>query len=211
MAADKRRIFLIRHGETEFNRLGVFRGRYEVDLNSGGRKQAGEIAHALESESIGFLLTSPLGRATETADIIAAVLGIDYRVDEAFNNIDLGSWQGVPKHLVMRDYSDLWRRWITEPEEMRIPNGETVEEVRERAFRRLEEIVDEPGGNFGIVTHRSVLKGLAASILNVPAPWFWKFYMDNAAYSVFEYDAAGFVLTSWNSNSHLSEKVKEVF
>jgi broad specificity phosphatase PhoE len=211
MPADKRRIFLIRHGETEFNRLGVFRGRYEVDLNDRGRRQAGEIAQVLKPEKIGFLLASPLGRATETAGIIAGVLGIDYRVDEAFNNIDLGSWQGVPKDRVMRDYPDLWRRWISEPEQMRLPNGETVQEVRGRAFRRLGELVNEEGGSFAVVTHRSVLKGLAAAILNVPAPWFWKFYMDNAAYSVFEYDASGFVLTSWNSNAHLSEKVKEIF
>jgi broad specificity phosphatase PhoE len=211
MGASKRRIFLIRHGETEFNRLGVFRGRYEVDLNDAGRRQAGEIAQALQSENIDFLIASPLGRATETAAIIAGELEIQYRVDGAFNNINLGLWQGVPKDRVMRDYPDLWRSWITEPEEMRVPDGETVEEVRARAFRRLKEVVSEAGGNFGVVTHRSVLKSLAASILNVPVPWFWKFYMDNAAYSVFEYDASGFVLTSWNSNAHLSEKVKEVF
>ena len=211
MGVSKQRIFLIRHGETEFNRLGVFRGRYEVDLNDAGRRQAGEIAQALKDEKIDFLLSSPLVRATETAAIIARELGIEYEVDEAFNNIDLGSWQGVPKDRVMKDYPDLWRRWNTEPEEMRVPNGETVEEVRERGFRRLEEIVKEGGGDFGVVTHRSVLKGLAASILNVPPPWFWKFYIDNAAYSVFEHDASGFVLTGWNTNAHLSEKAREVF
>jgi len=211
MGVSKRRIFLIRHGETEFNRLGVFRGRYEVDLNDAGRRQAGEIAQALKGERIEFLLSSPLVRATETAAIVASGLGIEYEVDEAFNNINLGSWQGVSKDRVMKDYPDLWRRWNTEPEEMRVPDGETVEEVRERGFRRLEEIVKKDGGDFGVVTHRSVLKGLAASILNVPPPWFWKFYMDNAAYSVFEHDASGFILTGWNSNTHLSEKVREVF
>jgi len=211
MGIGKRRIFLIRHGETEFNRLGVFRGRYEVDLNDVGRRQAGEIARALKGENIDFLLASPLVRATETAAVIARRLGTEYTVDEAFNNIDLGSWQGVPKDRVMSEYPDLWRRWITEPEEMRVPEGETVEEVRERGFRRLCEIIDEGDGNFAVVSHRSVLKGLAASILNVPVPWFWKFYIDNAAYSVFEHDASGFVLTSWNSNAHLSEKVKEAF
>jgi broad specificity phosphatase PhoE len=211
MAEDKRRIFLIRHGETEFNRLGVFRGRYEVDLNDVGRRQAGEIAEALKSEGIDFLLASPLRRAMETAGIIAEALGVACGVDEAFNNINLGSWQGVPKADVMRDYPELWRQWVSEPEELRVPNGETVDEVRARAFRRLEALMEEDTGDFGIVTHRSVLKGLAAAILGVPAPWFWKFYMDNAAYSIFEHTASGCVLTCWNSNAHLSEKVQEVF
>jgi broad specificity phosphatase PhoE len=211
MGVSRKRIFLVRHGETEFNRLGVFRGRFEVDLNDAGRRQAGEIALALKGEKMDFLLASPLVRATETAALIAGELGIEYTVDQAFNNIDLGQWQGVPKERVMREYPDLWKRWVAEPEGMRVPDGETVVEVRERAFERLEEIVTKESGNFGVVTHRSVLKGLAAAILNVPVPWFWKFYMDNAAYSVFEHDTSGFVLTSWNSNAHLSGKVRETF
>jgi broad specificity phosphatase PhoE len=211
MAGTRQRIFLIRHGETEFNRLGVFRGRYEVDLNDRGRMQAEEIGRALGREDLGFLLASPLGRARETAGIIAGKLGIQYRVDEAFNNIDLGSWQGVPKEEIKRDYPELWKRWTTAPEHLRIPGGETVEEVRQRASARLEQLVGGGTESFGIVTHRSVLKGVAASLLSVPAPWFWKFYMDNAAYSVFEYDESGFVLTSWNSNAHLTEKVTETF
>jgi broad specificity phosphatase PhoE len=211
MATSIKRIFLIRHGETEFNRMGVFRGRYEVGLNDRGRKQAGEIGESLKGQGLAFLLSSPLGRATETAGIVAGLLGIGYRVDEAFNNINLGSWQGVPKKRIREDYPDLWKLWTTEPEKLRVPGGETVEEVRERAFRRLDDLIGREERNFGIVTHRSVLKGLAASMLNVPVPWFWKFYMDNAAYSVFEHDESGYILTNWNSNAHLSGKVKEEF
>jgi broad specificity phosphatase PhoE len=211
MATGKHRVFIIRHGETEFNRLGVFRGRFEVDLNDRGRKQAAEIGRALKDASLGFLLTSPLGRAVETARIIAQELSIEYSVDEAFNNIDLGIWQGLPKEKVKREYPDMWNRWQQEPEDLRIPGGETVEEVRLRSFKRLLEIAGREEGNFGIVTHRSVLKGLAASILRVPAPYFWKFYIDNAAYSVFEHDDSGFALINWNSNAHLTEKVVEVF
>ena len=64
---------------------------------------------------------------------------------------------------------------------------------------------------FGFVTHRSVIKGLAASMLGVAAPYFWKFYIDNAAYSVFENDGTRFVLLSWNNNTHLTRRVIETF
>jgi broad specificity phosphatase PhoE len=211
MDSGKQTIFLIRHGETEFNRLGVFRGRYEVDLNDRGRRQAEDAGSSLKGRGITFILTSPLERARETAAIIAGIIGVDYKVDEAFNNIHLGIWQGVAKDRVKEQYPDLWRKWTTAPEELRVPGAETVEEVRKRSFSRLEELTGSDGASFGIVTHRSVLKGLAASILNVPAPWFWKFYIDNAAYSVFEHDNSGFVLTSWNSNAHLTEAVQEAF
>jgi broad specificity phosphatase PhoE len=211
MAIVKQKVFLIRHGETEFNRLGVFRGRFEVDLNERGRKQAGEIGKALRGEGIGFLLASPLGRAVETARIVATELGIECRTDAAFNNIALGDWQGVGKKSIERDFPEMWKTWTTEPENLRIPGGETLEEVRARSYKRLLEIVGEVDESFGIVTHRSVIKTLAASILGVAAPYFWKFYIDNAAYSVFEYSGSDFTLLSWNNNSHLTDRVTEFF
>ena len=104
MAAKKQRIYLIRHGETEFNRLGIFRGRYEVELNDNGRCQAGETGRALKDEDISFILSGPLGRTTETARIVAGEIGVDYRIDEAFNNIALGKWQGLEKEKVKREF-----------------------------------------------------------------------------------------------------------
>jgi broad specificity phosphatase PhoE len=208
-----KRIYLVRHGETEFNRLGVFRGRYEVDLNERGRKQAEEIAGALAAEGIGALYAGPLSRTRETAEIIARRLGLECATDEGFNNIRLGEWQGVPKETVRRDYPDAWRQWQTAPEHLLVPGGETVEDVKRRAYARIKAILAAPASKpvIAIVTHRSVMKVLAAAFLNVPAPYFWKFYVDNAAYCVFDYGEAGFSLINWNVTHHLSERVTEVW
>ncbi len=211
MAAKKQRIYLIRHGETEFNRLGIFRGRYEVDLNDNGRSQAGETGRALKNEDIDFILTGPLGRTMETARIVAGEIGVDCRVDEAFNNIALGKWQGVEKEKVKREFPEMWKIWISDAENLKLPGGESVDEVRQRATRRLLEVVAQEEASFAVVTHRSVIKGLAASLLGVAAPYFWKFYIDNAAYSVFENDGIRFVLLSWNNNTHLTSGVTETF
>jgi broad specificity phosphatase PhoE len=211
MSDNERRVFLIRHGETEFNRLGIFRGRFEVELNDRGRKQAREIGEALRHEGIEFLLHGPLGRAAETAIIISEILGVRHEVDDAFDNISLGKWQGVPKKEVQRDYPHEWKIWTTEPEKLVIPGGETVEQVRQRAFAGLMRVLRGTEATFAVVTHRSVIKTLAASVLDAAPPYFWKFYIDNAAYSVFGYGPSGFSLISWNNNSHLSEKVAEVF
>jgi broad specificity phosphatase PhoE len=211
MASGSTRIYLVRHGETEFNRMGVFRGRFDVDLNEVGLKQARETGDALVGEGIELILSSPLKRAAVTARTISKALGIGYEVDEAFNNINLGTWQGVPKKKVMEEYPDEWRQWTTEPEHLVVPGGESVEDVKARASARLLDIVTARQGAVAIVTHRSVIKVLAAFMLNVPPPYFWKFYTDNAAYCVFEYSDGAFTLISWNVNFHLSEKVKEVF
>lgn len=211
MATGNTRIYLIRHGETEFNRLGVFRGRLEVDLNEVGLKQAGETGRALVGQGIESVLTSPLKRAVVTARTISEILGIEYEIEEAFNNINLGSWQGIPKKKVEKDYPEEWKKWTTEPEHLVVPGGESVEDVKRRASARLREIVQARQGVFALVTHRSVIKVLAAYMLDVSPPYFWKFYVDNAAYSVFEYSGREFTLLNWNTTSHLSEKVKEVF
>ncbi len=211
MATGNTRIYLIRHGETEFNRLGVFRGRLEVDLNEVGLKQAGETGRALVGQGIESVLTSPLKRAVVTARTISEILGIEYEIEEAFNNVNLGSWQGIPKKKVEKDYPEEWKKWTTEPEHLVVPGGESVEDVKRRASARLREIVEARQGVFALVTHRSVIKVLAAYMLDVSPPYFWKFYVDNAAYSVFEYSGREFTLLNWNTTSHLSEKVKEVF
>jgi probable phosphoglycerate mutase len=208
-----KRIYLVRHGETEFNRLGVFRGRFEVDLNERGRKQAGEIAEALAGEGIRALYAGPLRRARETAEIIGRRLGLAAQADEGFNNILLGEWQGVPKDAIKRDCPEGWRRWQTAPESLLVPGGETVEDLKRRAFARLQAILADPQSSpvFAVVTHRSVMKALASALLGVPAPYFWKFYVDNAAYSVFQHDQAGFSLLAWNVTGHLSERVTEIW
>jgi len=211
MAAATTRCFLVRHGETEFNRLGVFRGRYEVDLNDAGRDQAREIGLALRGQGIETILAGPLSRAVETASIVGEVLGLKPEVDEAFNNIALGKWQGVAKDKIKEEFPEMWCLWTTEPEKLIIPGGETIAQVQERSFRGLKRVIRERGGTFAIVTHRSVIKTLAAAMLDVPAPYFWRFYIDNAAYSVFEHGESGFTLITWNNNAHLSRKVTEVF
>jgi broad specificity phosphatase PhoE len=206
-------IYLIRHGETEFNRLGIFRGRYEVELNERGRKQAEEIAGALAAEGIGALYAGPLARTRETAEIIGRRLGLECTVDEGFNNILLGKWQGVPKETIKRDYPEAWKQWQTAPENLVVPGGESVEDVKRRACARIEGILADPASKpvIAIVTHRSVMKVLAAAFLGAAAPYFWKFYVDNAAYSVFEHGEGGFSLINWNVTHHLSERVTEVW
>ncbi len=211
MASESTRIYLVRHGETEFNRRGVFRGRFDVELNEVGLRQAEETGHALAGERIEFILASPLKRAVATAEAISRIIGVGYETADAFNNIDLGSWQGVPKKKVMEEFPEEWRRWTTEPEHLVVPGGESVEHVKQRASAGLMEALNSRRGTFAVVTHRSVIKVLAAFMLDVRPPYFWKFYTDNAAYCVFEYAGDGFTLLSWNVSSHLSEKVREVF
>ena len=203
-------IVLVRHGETESNRLGVFRGRLDVPLNDRGVRQAEGLAAALASERLAAVYSSPLRRALDTARVVAAPHGLEPVLDEAFNNIDLGVWQGKEKTLIERDEPDRWRLWTTEPDRLVLPGGESLASVRERSAQRTLELVAlHEGDRFAVVTHRSVLKVLGGALLGLREGYFWRFYLDNAGYSVFGHENGQFVLLKWNESCHVRERVFE--
>jgi len=203
-------IVMVRHGETELNREGIFRGRLDVALNDRGRSQAERAAAALADSPLAAVYSSPLRRALDTARPIAARHGLSPVADPALDNIDLGAWQGRKKTEVERDEPDLWRLWIHAPERLAIPGGETLAAVRDRAVARTRELSNlHEGGRFAIVSHRSVLKLVTGALLGLNVDAFWRFYLDNAAYSVIGRSDGVYTLLRWNENCHLDERVIE--
>ena len=93
-------LVLVRHGETELNTAGVFRGRKDVPLNARGIEQAAGVADALADPPVTAVYSSPMVRALDTARAIASKHGLEPVLDDAFNNIDLGEWQGGWKEKV---------------------------------------------------------------------------------------------------------------
>jgi broad specificity phosphatase PhoE len=203
-------IILVRHGETESNRRGLFRGRLDVPLNARGREQAEAVAGALAGDPVAAVFTSPLVRAVDTADAIARKHGIEPITDVSFDNIDLGRWQGLEKARVEREEPELWHLWMTDPDRWSVPGAESLAAVRDRALARTLALVAEyAGGRLVIVSHRSVLKLLGGALLGMETGYFWSLYLDNAGYSVIGHGEGGFVLLKWNEACHLRERVVE--
>jgi broad specificity phosphatase PhoE len=205
-------IVIIRHGETALNTRGVFRGREDVPLNERGERQATALAEALSEEPLSAVFSSPLARALDTARAVAAMHDLTPKIDEAFNNIDLGEWQAREKEEVRREEPEQWRLWTHDPDSLRIPGGEALAQVRERSYRRTLELVREyEGRRVAVVSHRSVAKLLSGALLGLTSGYFWKFYLDNAAYSVFGFDEDRVVLLKWNESCHLEDRTVEQF
>lgn len=201
-------ILLIRHGETQANRDGVFRGRGEVPLSPAGLKQAGELRARLAAAGVQRIFSSPLCRAAQTA--AACFPGREIELEERINNLDLGRWAGRRKKEIAAAEPEMWRRWLEEPERMTFPGGESLAALKERtrAFNRLLAGVGEE--RLAVVSHRSVLKALLAEALGLGEKWFWKFHLDNASVSTLLHDASrGFLLAGLNDTAHLSGFVLE--
>jgi broad specificity phosphatase PhoE len=201
-------IYLIRHGETQANREGVFRGRGEVPLSPAGLKQAGELGAYFADLKIQRVFSSPLRRAAQTAAICFP--GLPLELQDLVNNVDLGRWAGRKKKEIACEEPDLWRRWLEEPERMSFPGGESLAAVKARARRFNELLAGLADERVAVVTHRSVLKATLAEALGLGKKWFWKFHLDNASVTVLWHDPVrGFVLAKLNGTEHLSGTIFE--
>ncbi|MBN1161378.1 MAG: histidine phosphatase family protein [Dehalococcoidales bacterium] len=197
-------IILVRHGETEYNASETFRGRADVPLNEIGLKQARLLAEYLSSEKIDVVYSSPLKRAARTAGIIAAPHALEVNVVENLNDIDCGQWQGLPLKEVQESYEDIYQDWLDTPEQVRLPGGESLEDVRSRALPFVQDAVMRCGeGKIVFVSHRAVNKVLICALLRLDNSSFWSFKMDTAAITRFTFNGDRVVLTSHNDTSYL--------
>jgi alpha-ribazole phosphatase len=163
------KVFLVRHGETNWNLEMRFQGRGNISLNETGRNQARLLSRRLSNEKFSEVFSSPLLRARETAEIIAAVHGLTPRLVDGLREIFFGDWEGkIYTEMDEKDRNavDLW---MLNPETGTIPGGESFEQFRERTLRSYEELLStDHERNFLIVTHAGAIKVLVAGILDIP-------------------------------------------
>ena len=176
MASPPTTVLLIRHGRTRANREGIFRGRMDVPLDERGKEQAAATGRHLADRPLDAVYSSPLVRARDTARAVARPHGLAPRIEEAFDNLELGPWTGRRRAEVAEEDPENWRIWIECPEELDLPGAETLDQVAERSSRRLDELVAAHAGEtLAVVAHRAVIKPLLARILRLERPWFWRF------------------------------------
>lgn len=204
-------IILVRHGECEGNIKGMFRGRADFPLNKRGIIQAQDLARELKSFSVKYIYSSPLYRARKTAEAIGQQCGVEIKIEESFNNIELGSWEGRYKKEISQEYPKEWELWINNPEELRVTDMETLYDVQKRAKACLDKLVlEHKGETLAVITHRAVLKPLIAACLNIASPYFWKIHLDTASYSLLSYkNGRGYCLIQSNQTKHLKEYITE--
>jgi len=135
------RILLIRHGETEWNRIHRFQGRSDLSLNQKGRKQAHALARSLEEETLTAIHSSPLARAMETANLIRELHpSVPLFEEDGFLEMDLGEFEGMEAKYWAEQYPDFLKAWLEKPGSVSMPGGESLQEVQDRALDALERI-----------------------------------------------------------------------
>lgn len=200
-------VLLIRHGETDANRNGVFQGQAGAGLNLKGREQARRLAERLVATDcrIDYLYTSDLQRAAETADIIGAYLNKTPLPDAGLREIYLGTWQGLSKAQVSDLYPEQVAAWLR-GEDVRRGGGENYADLQVRMTTTLRRLVERhPGATLGVVSHGAAIKLFIAGVLGITTDYLPYFHVVfNTGVSVLRFSDQGrWDLMLWNDSRHL--------
>ena len=205
------RIILVRHGETDWNKQEIFRGRMDINLNQNGIKQAQAIGEELKEQKLNAVYSSPLSRAQATARIIADYHELNVNVDPGFIDMNYGKWQGISHEDVKAQYPEMYALWQEQPHLVKFPDGESLDDVRHRAMNALEQIISRhKNDTVVIVAHRVVNKVMLCAVLGLDTSHFWLIRQDTCCINIFENSPMGYVIFHLNDICHLKHLKKDI-
>jgi probable phosphoglycerate mutase len=186
----ERRIWLVRHGETEWSKSGQHTGRTNIALTPNGERQAKALGKLLAGKKFALVLASPMGRAQTTARLA----GIDqFEVTEDLHEWNYGIYEGITTKAV-RQKQPNWSIWETP-----IPDGETVEQVGERA-RRLIARMEKVKGDVACFAHGHILRILGACWMGLAPIYGRNLGLSTATLSILGYERETRVIEVWNQS-----------
>jgi broad specificity phosphatase PhoE len=174
---------LMRHGETSWNRQGRVMGRNPVELNSHGRAQVAALLDFIRAFRPTLIVTSPLVRARQSAEIIADGLGgVPIREDRQIAEVQYGRWEGMTYEDLIVDEDYL--RYREEPILSSTPGGESIGEVQARGVEAvMRTLEDNPGQRVLFVSHGDIIRTILCHFLAMELRHFRRIRVDNAALS----------------------------
>ncbi|MBO8137466.1 MAG: alpha-ribazole phosphatase [Desulfotomaculum sp.] len=179
------RLFLVRHGETEWNAANKFQGHTDVSLSDVGREQAERLALNLQKFNISAVYASDLSRARETAEIITSNLNIPVICREELREINFGDWEGLTVEEIKHRYEDVVKKWWKDPSNTRIPGGEILSDLVNRVVDSIIKIINQhPGENVLVVTHGGVVRSIICYVLGISINEYWRLQMKNCSLTI---------------------------
>lgn len=202
-------LVFVRHGQTEGNAAGRWEGWREGTLTPLGRAQAGALARRLADEfgrhGIAAIYTSPLRRAGETAQIVAAALGLEPVGVEGLKEINFGMLDGITLEEMEAQHPQLFARWKDRQDvQFQWPGGERRIDLFRRAARACDEILSQHSADCVVlVTHGGTLRACLAHLLPEQMGNWWGYTLDNCGLTRVRVDGEGARLLVLNDGAHL--------
>jgi broad specificity phosphatase PhoE len=162
------------------------------------------VARRLSSWHIDGVYSSPLARALQTAEPVAATCRRSVSLLEGITDVDYGSWAGLSPEEAAAQYPELFETWVENPQLIHFPGGESLEQVESRALAALEEVCSaHRGKSIAMVSHVVVNRVLICGALGLGSRFFWRIAQDNAAVSALDFIDGEYRLQLLNDTCHL--------
>lgn len=205
------RIILLRHGETLWNLEGRFQGQEDTELSERGLDQGRAAAQALKDIPIDAAVSSPLKRSFLTCKMAADLHGIPVTADPRLTEISHGKWEGIRAEEIIRRYPEEFELWHTHPEQIQMPGGESLEDVRKRVRAAFDEYTRTYDGKVLLIAaHDAVNKAILCDLMGLDMSHFWQIKQDNCCINVVEHDKGTWRFVTMNSTSHLGYLVSGI-
>jgi broad specificity phosphatase PhoE len=199
------RFFLLRHGQTVWNKETRFRGRKDVPLSDQGRLEAEALAEALAAEKIDACYASPLSRSMETLRPLAARLGREVVPLPEVVDLDFGEWEGWSLAEAEERRPELFAFWKQSPHLVTFPGGENLAQAQARSMRAISRLARaHPDQTVAVCSHRVICKLIVLGLLGLTPERFWAIRQDTACVNRFEYDPPTAILITLNETHHLN-------
>ena len=200
------KFYLLRHGETDWNKLGKFQGLTDVSLNQRGLSQARDSALAALQWEHSVIYASTLSRTVQVAEEIRMLSGAPVVTDPGLRELDLGDLEGISGAEMRAGWPGVYETWRNSPAEVRMPNGETLGELQGRAWEVILGIEKTHAGVTGVVvvSHNFTIRSIICVILGIPLQNFHCMSLGLGALCTLDSDDNGRRLITFNCNSHLS-------
>ena len=202
-------MLLVRHGESTWNVEGRYQGRLDPPLSPRGQEQVQALAARLYREQLArvdknrssFIMSSPLLRARETAQVCAEALALPVSIDERLTEISHGEWEGKLREEIATRWPEMVAAWRADPHTVQFPGGETLDDVSSRFHSFLKVL----RGDRGVlaITHDVVIRISILFAQGKPLPAFNEVRVDNAAINEFSYDGKKLAVVRLNDTTHL--------
>ena len=196
----------MRHGETDWNKLGKFQGQCDVPLNKRGLAQARQTARAVLRNPLCAIYASPLYRTMQTAEEISRPAQSNIIPLNGLKELDLGEMEGITGAEMRADWAQIYSAWRNHPEEVAMPQGESLKQLQERAWQAFLDIEAAHQGDDTLVavSHNFAIRTIVCKLLGIPLSNFHRMALSLASICTVEMGDSGRRLVAYNSTGHLS-------
>lgn len=201
----KTKVFLVRHGETEWNRLGKFQGCKDINLSKEGIVQASYLSKKFNN-NFDFIYTSPLKRALQTAEVISANKEIKPIIINELREINFGEWEGLTLKEISNNFPKEFNNWRNDKIEAPMCGGDlSLKNASRRAKNAITEIVDKhKEKKILIVAHGGIIKAGLIGLFEWDMTMYHKINLGNTAICEINFDLSlNPTIVKINDTSHL--------